>query len=130
MAMHFGADLGLGVPVVTFPVKLFETECGMASQILFSSKAAWFAARNYRWRLLRRVGHKAATEWKLVPAFEDGRAVAGRLRLAVSAKRYSLTQVEARGFEKPELGFATQQLGPRFCLSRFHSLAQSCIGLR
>jgi hypothetical protein len=30
---------------------------------------------------------KAATEWKFVPAFKDGRAVASRLRLAVSAKR-------------------------------------------
>jgi hypothetical protein len=30
---------------------------------------------------------KAATEWKFVPAFKDGRAVASRLRLAVSVKR-------------------------------------------
>lgn len=30
---------------------------------------------------------KVATEWKFVPAFKDGRAVASRLRLAVSAKR-------------------------------------------
>jgi hypothetical protein len=30
---------------------------------------------------------KAATEWKFVPAFKDGRAVASRLRLAVSMKR-------------------------------------------
>jgi hypothetical protein len=30
---------------------------------------------------------KAATEWKFVPAFKDGRAVASHLRLAVSAKR-------------------------------------------
>ena len=29
---------------------------------------------------------KAATGWKFVPAFQDGRAVASRLRLAVSAK--------------------------------------------
>jgi hypothetical protein len=30
---------------------------------------------------------KAATEWKFVPALKDGRAVASRLRLAVSVKR-------------------------------------------
>jgi hypothetical protein len=30
---------------------------------------------------------KAAMEWKFIPAFKDGRAVASRLRLAVSAKR-------------------------------------------
>jgi len=30
---------------------------------------------------------KAATEWKFVTAFKDGRAVASRLRLAVSVKR-------------------------------------------
>ncbi len=30
---------------------------------------------------------KAAMEWTFIPAFKDGRAVASRLRLAVSTKR-------------------------------------------
>lgn len=82
----FGAYLGLGVPVVTFQVKQSDTGCCLAYQIYSLQEPPG---------LLQPAGNAksadpdllmAATAWKSVPAFKDGRAVASRLRLAVSAK--------------------------------------------